>query len=1298
MYSPTVHRLCAVICLTFVCTTHRVAAATDYDELEAQGVQLLHNGSFERADREGSAPDGWGVVKEARDKLKLVTNPKESKHGAAYVTFAPSKLRGLWGRLQSFPHGKCRITAWAKGDGKVGFGIGAVRKNWRSLPVKQKMLASKGSPRFRIQSHEWRRVSWDFDLADTYTKDGKTEKTDMTSFSIRVSGKISLDQCSIVPVAVLDAAAATAQAPVDTTDLRPLMTIPKIGKPPVLDGKIDEEEWSRAAAVTGFTMLNSQQWSSRQATVFAGFGDQKLYIAFRCPHEGRIELEKGGRDALGTQQSQGIEIWLQPPGGQWHQFLGLPGEVIVDVSQEDHFDWNGRWEFKEQIRDVAEEIGGILSFRKKLWTAEIAIPFEDLGVSTPVDGQKWRINFTRDYGVPKGRKRSHDDWTTWSPIRGRFKELKAFGTAEMGSDAPAVQFRELGDLGNGDLSVKGTCSGREDVRISVRAAFADTGKTLSFKSIDVPAGSSVPFELADTLKVNETTQLVYHITATDKASGRLLSAQKIPFTAIAALRVTAIPVFSKDTLFLNADARRVAGLPETIVVEGELFAGGVATGRTAKATWPSGQLAGDVAIPIGGLAPGQYQAKVFLKDRQGGEALVGSLASFTIPEPPSWLGNKLGMTDRVPAPWTPVAVDGRRVRITQREYVLGDTGLPRQVIALGQELFAAPPRLSAMVNGRRVDWRMEPAKLLGRTDRDATWQVTGKAGPLSLSGKLTVEFDGFALWEFSVSSAGRVTVDGLALEFPFHKVRSLYARGKDSTLDDRGSFAGLLDGAGPIEDVIIAGGHFCGAGWIWPKQWCHEIWVGDDERGLSVMCETREHLKGERRTEVERTASANVLRIHLIDGPSDIQGSLPYRYMWQATPVKPKPVAKMWHATYQRSALIKALEDGRERNRIHIGLHMWALKYEGYPQHFLSRRKVEQLNKVLLDGGTKMVPYSGTNLVTTEVPELWPYRAEWEGRPSRIGSNPRGGWFVSCPFTPSLRDFKVDCMKRMVDDLGFGGLYLDVSGATACRNHYHGCGYRDAESGEWQPTVPVLACRRLYQRLYVVNKSNGRDAVLFRHGLPVAAVAGYVDVVTQGEDWCREGDKQYDELTPEIFRAREMRIQYGTPYTWYCFHHYYRGERHGGRIPLSTTLAYCLPHWTLPTEGHMGMWPVWDVTDPFWTDSEFLPYWSPQCPVRTGDKDVVATAYLKRGEREALVVIANWATTTRSTEVQVDLARMGFDPARVRIARALEHPILGPGDRPEGDLMQNTSLVLRGGRMTLELHGRNLEVLRLTQP
>jgi len=268
-----------------------------------------------------------------------------------------------------------------------------------------------------------------------------------------------------------------------------------------------------------------------------------------------------------------------------------------------------------------------------------------------------------------------------------------------------------------------------------------------------------------------------------------------------------------------------------------------------------------------------------------------------------------------------------------------------------------------------------------------------------------------------------------------------------------------------------------------------------------------------------------------------------------------------------------------------------------------------------------------------------------------------------------------------------------VSQAGACRNHYHGCGYQLEGSDEWHPVINILASRRLYKRMHTFLKSDGRDGVLFRHGMPVAAVAGFVDVVTQGEEWAYERENQYDNLTPEMFRAREMRTQYGAPYTWYTFHHYYRGIKYGGRVPLSAILTYCLPHRVLPCEGRAGMWPVWKATDEFWTSSEFLPYWSPDSPIKTDQENVLGSVYLKKADKKAMLVVANWNTEPWSVNVKIDAAKLGMDPSHVRVTRAVQHPILQPEDPPDGDTMNNRPINYRDGLLKLDLHGRNLEIL-----
>jgi len=244
--------------------------------------------------------------------------------------------------------------------------------------------------------------------------------------------------------------------------------------------------------------------------------------------------------------------------------------------------------------------------------------------------------------------------------------------------------------------------------------------------------------------------------------------------------------------------------------------------------------------------------------------------------------------------------------------------------------------------------------------------------------------------------------------------------------------------------------------------------------------------------------------------------------------------------------------------------------------------------------------------------------------------------------------------------------------------------------------VDIFATREVYKRLYNVLKSKDRDGVLFRHGMPVAAVAGFVDVVTQGEEWCREGTNQYDRLTPDIFRAKEMRIQYGTPYTWYVFHHYYRGERYGGRVPLTAILAYSLPHHVLPTDGDPGMWPVWDVMDEFWTSAEFIPYWAPNTPIKIKEENVLGSLYLKKAEKKALLIVANWNKQPRTVEVRIDLKKLDLGK-RLKFTRALKHPIRDPKGPPGLDPMKNIPLVYRNGYLHLGLAGRNLEAILIEE-
>jgi len=58
-------------------------------------------------------------------------------------------------------------------------------------------------------------------------------------------------------------------------------------------------------------------------------------------------------------------------------------------------------------------------------------------------------------------------------------------------------------------------------------------------------------------------------------------------------------------------------------------------------------------------------------------------------------------------------------------------------------------------------------------------------------------------------------------------------------------------------------------------------------------------------------------------------------------------------------------------------------------------------------------------------------------------------------------------------------------------------------------------------------------------------------------------------------------------------------------------------------------------------------YWSPNCPVKTGRKDVLATVYQAKGK--ALVVVASWAKAPVKCLLKIDFKALGLDAGKARL-------------------------------------------------
>ena len=58
-------------------------------------------------------------------------------------------------------------------------------------------------------------------------------------------------------------------------------------------------------------------------------------------------------------------------------------------------------------------------------------------------------------------------------------------------------------------------------------------------------------------------------------------------------------------------------------------------------------------------------------------------------------------------------------------------------------------------------------------------------------------------------------------------------------------------------------------------------------------------------------------------------------------------------------------------------------------------------------------------------------------------------------------------------------------------------------------------------------------------------------------------------------------------------------------------------------------------------------YWAPSCPVKTGSKDILATAYVKKDK--VLISIASWAKKSERCRLEIDWDFLGLDKNQAQL-------------------------------------------------
>jgi hypothetical protein len=201
--------------------------------------------------------------------------------------------------------------------------------------------------------------------------------------------------------------------------------------PPTIDGKLDDATWQTAAELTDFTRYRAGGLARDQTEARVCYDNQALYLGVRLNSSAmdKLKVEETARDAA-VYQDDCVEVFVDPEHShrRWKQFVansigtqfdgdmpgGEPGRGIA---------WNGTWTVKTS-KDA------------KGWTAELRIPFADLG-GAPKPGAVHGFNVCRE--AP-----STGELSMWTDTGGRFTQVSGLADLVYGPFAPAPpQVEEL---------------------------------------------------------------------------------------------------------------------------------------------------------------------------------------------------------------------------------------------------------------------------------------------------------------------------------------------------------------------------------------------------------------------------------------------------------------------------------------------------------------------------------------------------------------------------------------------------------------------------------------------------------------------------------------------------------------------------------------------------------------------------------------------------------------------------------------------------------------------------------------
>ncbi|MGM0529108.1 MAG: glycoside hydrolase domain-containing protein [Bacteroidota bacterium] len=655
----------------------------------------------------------------------------------------------------------------------------------------------------------------------------------------------------------------------------------------------------------------------------------------------------------------------------------------------------------------------------------------------------------------------------------------------------------------------------------------------------------------------------------------------------------------------------------------------------------SGSYRGTLTVHPAGLDPAEVNIVLkitpkILEDRGDGEPWRHSRLR--------WFNSKRALDYELVDPFIPLSRHGDTLSCLGRDLILGKNGLPRQILSRfapevthltshAYSLLSKPVsfRITGK-NDKNLISNHQGFQLIEIEEGIIRWIAQTQQNGINVTTEGSLEADGFARFSIKVETGEKISLRDAELIIPINEKFSKYMMG----LGYKGGYL-----TGNIQ-------------WKWNKEHNQEgAWLGNTNGGIQFSLRGSNYARplntnfylthplnmpdswynnGKGGINIRRIDNGTI-RVRAFSGSRTLQPGKPLLFdllLW-ITPFKPVNMDDHWGNRYFHG--YRPVDTIKQTGATVINIHHGneVSPYINYP--FLTQKKMHNYIAEAHQKGLKVKIYNTIRELSNHAPELFAIRSF--GR-EIFSEGPGGGcsWlqehvgedYIPAWFTPHLKDaaiinsgmsrwhnYYVEGLKWLATNVAIDGLYIDdIAFDRTTMKRVRKVLDRN------RPEVLI--------DLHSANQFNVRDGFVNSASLYLEHFP-YIDKLWFGEYF----DKN---ASPDFWLIEMSGIPYGL-----------MGEmlQDGGNKWRGMVYGMTA---RLPWAGDPR--PIWKIWDSFGIkNSRMVGYWSPDCPVQTGNSKILATTYIK--QNSVMIAIGSWAENEEKVKLEIDWESLSISPEQARL-------------------------------------------------